>query len=176
MILTKRLNETREVEVVLATVNRGTKYEIFAERWITISLAKNEYPDLNGDCFAHISFYNFVNDILCPWNFIMVDIPTQLTQLNTSVTSSLPSQENLSSFSSGPLFFALCFCRWLFLSGLASVSSNSTNSMKSPIRMPHSKPWQNSSEGFIFAEGGYKAMDRNRPHGDSETNLLDVAI
>ena len=61
-------------------------------------------------------------------------------------SSNSPSQEQSSSFSTGS-FIALGSC--FFLSRLVTTCSNS---MKSPIRIPHTTPWQNSSEAVIFVE------------------------
>ena len=64
---------------------RVTTYEIFTRGWIIIKFGKEiTYPDFNGDCSLHISVYKFFLMIFCvPEIFILVDIPSQLSQLNT---------------------------------------------------------------------------------------------
>ena len=91
-------------------------------------------------------FHKYLWMIICvPEIFIVGDFFTELTQLK------FPSLPNLTFLKNSchHFFPAACCCCWLFPSWLVSVSSNS---MKSAIRIPHTTPWQNASEGVIFVE------------------------
>ena len=120
-------------------------------------------------CFFESLFF----DILFPWNLYFSRFPNTVNPLWILFTSNLPCQEHLSSFSSDPHLFYVSSCLWLFLSRLVSVYSNS---MKSPIRIPHARPWQNSSKGLNFCPSGkLMLITYSLPHAITETwNCLEA--
>ena len=96
------------------------------------------------DCYEHIFFHKFCGYFLSQ-KFLFWAISLH-SQPSWAFISNSPSQEQVSSFSTGSLF-ALGSC--LLLSRLVTTCSNS---MKKPTRIPHTTPWKKSSEGVIFVE------------------------
>ena len=111
------------------------------------------------------SVHTLFPQILCRWNLFMANFLHNQHRW-MPFTSNLPSQEHLSSFNSYSFcpcsffFFAVCSCWWLFPSRLVSVSSNN---MKSPVRIPHTTPWCNSSEG-VFVLSCVKVHTKTNEH------------
>jgi len=97
--------------------------------------------------YEHNFFTNF-----CGWNFVSLKLLLCTVSLHNQhswivFTSKLPCQKELSSFSSGPLFFVLRSCRLVLIN---------RNVMMLAITIPETKPCQNPSEGVIFVEGCWK--------------------
>ena len=90
---------------------------------------------------AHNFFINFGG-----WNFASLKLLLCAISLYNQhswivFTSKLPCKKDLSSFSSGPLFFGLRSCRLVLFN---------RNIMMLAITIPETKPFQNLSEGVIF--------------------------